>query len=282
MPWVKIDDQFASHPKVLKAGPAAAWLYICGLTYCNRYLTDGFIPAQAVRLLADLDDPEEQAAALVNAGLWEVTDGGYMVHDFLDWNPSAEEVRSEREAARERMHKLRSANVRQNFKRTSGEVHRPDSYSYSNTNESIEHTCKPREGVQGEPLRAADADAPVPQEDLETPAEKPPGRHKRPRAGPDLAPLVDAFRALGLPDPAFTQDEAKQAQELLRYYTPDQIAECWQAYAEHRWGDKYDWDRLSFRHLAGCQRVGNWLRDKDRAREPPTRNYGGYSQKNHI
>jgi hypothetical protein len=135
--------------------------------------------------------------------------------------------------------------------------------------------------IEIEDQRAADADAPAPQEDLEKPAEKPPGRHKRPRAGPDLAPLVDAFRALGLPDPAFTQDEAKQAQELLRYYTPEQIAECWQAYAEHRWGDKYDWDRLSFRHLAGCQRVGNWLRDKDRAREPPTRNYG-YSQKNHI
>lgn len=165
MAWVKIDDQFASHPKILKAGPAAAWLYVCGLTYCNRYLTDGFIPAEAVRLLTDLKNPGKEAAKLVNAGLWEIADGGYIVHDYLDWNPSAEQIRSERRAARQRMERLRSARVRANFARTSHEVPRPDADADAdadaNANSNLESL--PGEGGKGgEPTTAAaDADAEV-------------------------------------------------------------------------------------------------------------------------
>ena len=56
MSWVKIDDHFSDHPKVVQAGPEAAWLYICGLCYCAKYLTDGFIPKRQVKRLADVDD----------------------------------------------------------------------------------------------------------------------------------------------------------------------------------------------------------------------------------
>jgi hypothetical protein len=59
MTWVKIDDGFADHPKVIEAGPMASWLFLCGLTYCSRQLTDGFIPAGQLRRLADVDCPLE-------------------------------------------------------------------------------------------------------------------------------------------------------------------------------------------------------------------------------
>jgi hypothetical protein len=99
--WIKIDDQFPDHPKVITAGPAAGWLYVCGLCYCGRYLTDGFIPSGQVRRLADLKDPQKLADALVSVGLWEVAEGGYQVHDYLDCgflaDPSIQDLRKTKE-----------------------------------------------------------------------------------------------------------------------------------------------------------------------------------------
>lgn len=92
MTWVKIDDQFPDHPKVLAAGPAAAWLYVCGLCYASRYLTDGFVPAGVVSRLSDLKRADDVATRLVDAGLWEAADGGYRIHDYLDYQRSASEV----------------------------------------------------------------------------------------------------------------------------------------------------------------------------------------------
>lgn len=98
MAWAKIDDQFADHPKVIAAGPLASWLYVCGLTYCARLLTDGFIPTGQVRKLADLDRAMDLAQSLVEVGLWEEVAGGYLVHDYLEYNPSKERVLATREA----------------------------------------------------------------------------------------------------------------------------------------------------------------------------------------
>lgn len=107
MSWVRLDDQFTDHPKIVQAGPLAGWLYICGLTYANRYLTDGRIPAAQVRRLADVDGADELAARLVAAGLWEVVDGGYQIHDYLEYQPSADTVRKEREATAHRVQEWR-------------------------------------------------------------------------------------------------------------------------------------------------------------------------------
>jgi len=101
MAWIKIDDQFADHPKIVAAGPLASWLYICGLTYCGRYLTDGWIPRGQVRKLADVDNPLELAQRLIEIGLWEVVDGGYQVHDYLEYNPPANKIIAIREARSE-------------------------------------------------------------------------------------------------------------------------------------------------------------------------------------
>jgi len=35
---------------------------------------------------------------LIDVGLWEETDGGYLIHDYLDYNPSKAEVLAERQA----------------------------------------------------------------------------------------------------------------------------------------------------------------------------------------
>lgn len=114
MPWIRLDDQFPDHPKTVAAGPAAAWLFVCGIGYCNRLLTDGVIPTGQVRKLADVDNAMELAGKLVEVGLWEAVEGGYRVHDFLEYQPSAEQVKAERAGNAQRQQEWRERNKGRN------------------------------------------------------------------------------------------------------------------------------------------------------------------------
>lgn len=116
MSWFKMDDQFPTHPKVMRAGPAAAWLYIAGGCYCTRHLTDGLIPRVVVPTLTILPKPYALAAVLVAENLWNEHGDDYLVHDYLEFQPSREQVEKQREEARERRAKggRRSADVRAN------------------------------------------------------------------------------------------------------------------------------------------------------------------------
>jgi hypothetical protein len=125
MPWAKLDDGFTDHPKVMAAGPMASWLFVCGVTYSARMLTDGFIPVTQVRKLADLDNAIALAERLVEVGLWERCRDGFRIHDYLEYQPSAEKVRADRKAAQERMQRVRSGEVRPNNERSSEEVRLP-------------------------------------------------------------------------------------------------------------------------------------------------------------
>ena len=55
MTWVRLDDGFAQHPKLLSVGALGVAMQVAALCYCNRYLTDGFVPAAAVENLLNLD-----------------------------------------------------------------------------------------------------------------------------------------------------------------------------------------------------------------------------------
>lgn len=98
MPWSKIDDQFYDHPKTVAAGPIGIALFVCGLSYCSRQLTDGFIAKAQVRRLIDVDDPYAVAEKLIEVGFWEQVNGGYQVHDYLEYNPSRGQVLELRKA----------------------------------------------------------------------------------------------------------------------------------------------------------------------------------------
>lgn len=110
--WIKLDDTFCDHPKLVQAGPTAGWLYICGLTYSSRNLTDGFIPAGMVRRLADIDDSGAVAEELVNAGLWHETTGGFLIHDYADHQRTSAEIEDQRASARARQQKHRGSTAK--------------------------------------------------------------------------------------------------------------------------------------------------------------------------
>ena len=111
-PNVVLDPSFPAHPKCAEVGPAARDLYVCGLCYSAQFLTDGFIPYDAVRTLSPgLARPGREAKALVEARLWEVVMDGYLVHDFADWQSTRADVEARRASARERQRRRRVSRV---------------------------------------------------------------------------------------------------------------------------------------------------------------------------
>jgi hypothetical protein len=104
MTWVRIHDGALSHPKLIQIfepkDPFDLWVW--GLSYVQTHLTDGFIPRQA------LPRPARSAITrLVELSLWEPTENGFRVHDYLQWNDSKELVTSRRSKAKERMSRVR-------------------------------------------------------------------------------------------------------------------------------------------------------------------------------
>ena len=134
MPWVRIDDGFAEHPKLAEVGPLGMALQIAALCYCNQKLTDGFIPWTTARSLLSwefLGIPDEKGrkryklgissgmvgddvtsefviGLLVEAGIWEETQDGYQIHDYLDFQPSREDVLAQRQKTATRVSQLRN------------------------------------------------------------------------------------------------------------------------------------------------------------------------------
>jgi len=99
--WVKLDDRFPDHPKMLRLGDdydACISLHVRALCYCAANLTDGFVPSRV------FCGEKRSAGLLMGIGLWESAKGGWQVHDYLEYNPSKEETM----ARRERISELRS------------------------------------------------------------------------------------------------------------------------------------------------------------------------------
>jgi hypothetical protein len=101
MTWVRIDDGFAQHPKVVAAGPLAMAMQVAALCYCNRNLTDGFIPRSVARTLLDVS-AKKIIISLLTSGLWREIDGGYQIHDYEDYQPTKAQIQAEREIAKRR------------------------------------------------------------------------------------------------------------------------------------------------------------------------------------
>lgn len=103
MTWVKIDDTFPDHPRVVGLTDAAFRAHVTALCWAARHLTDGSIPSSALRVIGT----RKAATELEAAGLWSRTDHGWMIRDYLDYNPSRADVEGKREAARTRMARVR-------------------------------------------------------------------------------------------------------------------------------------------------------------------------------
>jgi hypothetical protein len=152
-------------------------LWTAGLAWCNRNLSDGRIPRSAALRLVDWETvadlmfaaspngasngvtnaPRNSAVAevvarkLVEVGLWDITETGYEVHDYLDYQRSAEQVRAEAKnnAARQKRfretHKSQDRNGVTNGPVTGAPNPNPNPQEQTPTESVREHrTAKPK------------------------------------------------------------------------------------------------------------------------------------------
>lgn len=131
MTWVRFDDQFPIHRKVGGLSDALYRLHTEAIFWCARNTTDGLIrrhelalisvrgkPARAADLVArdmwhDAGDLCAQCrAALADAGTPQPVDG-WVIHDYLSFQPSRSKVAHERTAKAERQAKWIAAKKNQ-------------------------------------------------------------------------------------------------------------------------------------------------------------------------
>lgn len=164
MGWIRVEDNFYDNEKMLAAGSIGRDLYWHGMGFCNRNLTDGLIPKRRAFSLVDFTDAavidglggvDGQACApiavqrLLDADLWH-EDGhscdtcpqpgprNYIVHDYLNYQPSRAEV----EAKREALHATRSRAGRAGGHR-SGEARRSNAEAKTKQNGSKSEAPNP-------------------------------------------------------------------------------------------------------------------------------------------
>ncbi len=102
LPWVRLDTQFPTNPKIVQLVAekkhTAAFAWVCSLAYAGQHGTDGFIPQHCLYLV---HATKRDAAALVQAGLWVESPGGWDINGWSDFQVSDEETRLRSKKARE-------------------------------------------------------------------------------------------------------------------------------------------------------------------------------------
>lgn len=86
--YIRLHDGMPGHPKVRGLTDKAFRTLVRAWCYCSQYLTDGEVVAAAARDLG----PKKTWDELVAAGLAESAPSGYLMHDYLEHQRSAEEV----------------------------------------------------------------------------------------------------------------------------------------------------------------------------------------------
>lgn len=115
MAWFKVDDKFHSHEKLIGVSLEALGLWVVCGSWSADHQRDGFVPTKYVLTL----DRDGAASELVDAGLWRDVDGGYLFHDWQDFQPTKQDS----EERRERTSQARAEAGRKGGQR-SGEVRR--------------------------------------------------------------------------------------------------------------------------------------------------------------
>jgi hypothetical protein len=106
--WFRVDDGFADHPKTLGVSLAAIGLWTKAGAWSAKHLTNGSVPMAAVLALGGT---KKLAAELVAAGLWVDAANGYAFHEWLNHQPSRDQVMTRRASTRERVTALRDRQI---------------------------------------------------------------------------------------------------------------------------------------------------------------------------
>lgn len=111
--YVQLVNGFYDNDKVrdlVRMGHAdSVGIFCMALSLCGDRLTDGFISRRA--LLSNIGATPEQVQALVDEGMFEEVDEGWLIHDYTAHNRTKEQVLHARADAKERKSKSRCHNT---------------------------------------------------------------------------------------------------------------------------------------------------------------------------
>lgn len=110
MPWARLDDGYFTNGKVVGLSKDAKLLDLAAITFSARELRNGILTRADIRVIAaqiDVEAPFELIHELVRAGRWEMSGQQYVIHDYLDYNPTREQVIAARENNAERQARWR-------------------------------------------------------------------------------------------------------------------------------------------------------------------------------
>ncbi len=113
MTWLKTDDRFPEHRKIRRLSDAAYRLHHTALCACAKDETDGLVTEDDITEMEHGPRLRKHVPALVDMGLWEPVPGGWLIHDFLDYNPSHSKQVAKREANRRRQEEWRASKASQ-------------------------------------------------------------------------------------------------------------------------------------------------------------------------
>jgi 5-methylcytosine-specific restriction endonuclease McrA len=112
MPFGRLHEEAAGDSKLLALTNAAWRMWGMGLIYCQKNLTDGFISESAIDTWAIREQKGQRLRDVAKelctpqvpgkSALWEKVDGGYLVHDYLQWNDSKAQILAMREIGKTR------------------------------------------------------------------------------------------------------------------------------------------------------------------------------------
>jgi len=125
VPWARFEDDYLGNTKLATLSTAAIALDMAAIIYSARELRDGVLresDVQTIAALIHLKRWPPVATELVQVNRWARADGGFTIHDYLEYQPSRQQILAERAAAAGRMRRIRSPEVRPNFARSSEEV----------------------------------------------------------------------------------------------------------------------------------------------------------------
>jgi len=158
-----LDDRFPSHRKVALLSDRAFRLHVSAICWCAENLTDGRISDRELPLVAHIRGIKATARQLQDAGLWDRLEDGWEIHDYLDYNPSREQVLIERKKNAERQERWR--------RRRSGKPTPPDGDRNGSSN-GVTESGETQPGDTNAARRRHDGDTTAPS-DRSVPEEEP-------------------------------------------------------------------------------------------------------------
>ena len=230
MGWIKLDDGFFLNPKVMAAGPQAALLHLSALCWAGTANTDGFVPLTALRTISALvliEKRKPYVQRLLDVGLWHETEGGYVIHDFLQWQRSSDERSHQRERNRAKAERHRE-------RATANRGSNPASNRV--TNPAGDRSVTEPEGrgqKEKESSRGGTADSPALEAEFETWYRAYPRKRERPAA---LA-KYKARRRAGVPAEALLLAAERYAAYGRRTARPPEMTKHPATFLNNGWED---------------------------------------------